>query len=183
VEIATPAGGQANNVGVFVQGTLNFGIAGVPILSTGSSSSENSQHTVTINGVPIAIDRTILFEPNPNTSDGLPAWQTGVERQPTYGRLEIDNQLLYIRSGAGLPGEAVRGLSNARSWMHVEGHVASIMRQAGISRAKLTINNPNGVCQPCRGNVPGMLPRGARLNVQYPNGAGGYAETPIEALE
>ncbi|MCA9145545.1 MAG: Hint domain-containing protein [Planctomycetaceae bacterium] len=133
-----------------------------------------------INGTSVAIDRKLLFDAVPGSPDGLPPY-TG----PTYGRLELDGQVFYIKSGEGLPGTALAVdpsiPTNARSWNHVEGHSASLMRQANVKSATLTINNPEGVCRPCAGNVRSLLPEGGVLNVRFPDGKGGYTTREIKA--
>ncbi|VAW71081.1 hypothetical protein MNBD_GAMMA12-1241, partial [hydrothermal vent metagenome] len=131
-------------------------------------------------------DKKIMFEPNPNTANGLPIWEVklvnGKEvKQSTFGKLEIGGKILYIKSAEGYPSLMLKNNpripTNARSYTHVEGRAASIMRQSGIKSAKLTINNTNGVCDPCRGNMEkSLLPDGGKLNVRYPDGQGGYTQ-------
>ena len=53
---------------------------------------------------------------------------------------------------------------------HVEGHAAAHMRELGINRATLYINNPT-ICPNCAAKLPAMLPPGAALDIVLPSGA------------
>lgn len=53
---------------------------------------------------------------------------------------------------------------------HVEGHVANIMREQGISQATLVMGVDQ--CQICATNLPTVLPRGATLEVVHVSDSG-----------
>jgi hypothetical protein len=61
-------------------------------------------------------------------------------------------------------------LGNYAASGHVEGQAALIMRQQGVSRAELFIDNPNGICGYCSAQVPTLLSEGAELIVRTPLG-------------
>jgi hypothetical protein len=52
---------------------------------------------------------------------------------------------------------------------HVEGHAAAPMRQLGIRRGTVYINNP-AICSSCERLLPLMLPSGVTLRVVLPSG-------------
>jgi hypothetical protein len=61
---------------------------------------------------------------------------------------------------------------------HVEGQAALIMRERGVSNARLLMDNPNGICGYCTSHVPTLLPEGAQLFDQSVP-SGDTAEVPI----
>jgi hypothetical protein len=113
---------------------------------------------------------------NPVERGRLPAYS---ETQPkTVGRLHADGRdPIDLKSGVEGPSQAVRGKGlpgfNGNQLMHVEGHAAGYMRTNGIAEADLEINRipcTVGSGGGCEGNLPRMLPEGARLNVYGPEG-------------
>ncbi len=113
---------------------------------------------------------------NPVESGRLPAYS---ETQPkTVGTLHAEGRdPLPLRSGIQGPSQEVRGKGlpgfNGNQLMHVEGHAAAYMRTNGIAEADLEINRipcTAGSGGGCEGNLPRMLPEGARLNVYGPGG-------------
>ena len=81
----------------------------------------------------------------------------------TAGVLNIDGELTPLVSGRS-------SLSNYAASGHVEGQAALIMREQGVSKAELLIDNPNGICGYCTSQVPTLLPEGAELTVRTPLG-------------
>jgi hypothetical protein len=85
----------------------------------------------------------------------------------TPGRADIQ-----LVSGTGGPASRMPadapGFNMVRR-THVEGHAAARMRELGINRATLYINNPE-ICPGCMTYLSRMLPPGATLNVVLPNG-------------
>lgn len=65
---------------------------------------------------------------------------------------------------AGTPG------FNAITRTHVEGHAAALMRQHGLHKATIYINNPR-VCRPCQQNLANMLPFNSQLTIILPDGS------------
>jgi SCP1.201-like deaminase len=105
---------------------------------------------------------------------GAPFLPRYLPRGPTSGVLQTpgaaDFQLVSGRGGpasripAGAPG------FNMVMRTHVEGHAAALMRELGIKRATLYINNP-AICPDCRTYLPSMLPPGATLKIILPDGS------------
>jgi len=86
----------------------------------------------------------------------------------TAGVLNIDGDLTPLVSGKS-------SLGNYAASGHVEGQAAlimreQIMREQGVSRAELLMDNPNGICGYCTSQVPTLLSSGAELTVRTPLG-------------
>jgi hypothetical protein len=100
----------------------------------------------------------------------LPAYRQG---GPTAGVLQTPGRAdIELMSGTG--GPASRMPAGAPGFnlvirTHVEGQAAALMRELGIKRATLYINNPE-ICPGCATYLPRMLPPGATLDVVLPSG-------------
>jgi hypothetical protein len=81
----------------------------------------------------------------------------------TAGVLNVDGELTPLVSGRS-------SLGNYAASGHVEGQAALIMRETGVSKAELLIDNPNGICGYCNSQLPTLLPEGAELTVRPPLG-------------
>jgi SCP1.201-like deaminase len=106
-------------------------------------------------------------------SPGGPFLPRYVQGGPTAGVLQTPGRAdIQLVSGTGGPASRMPadapGFNMVRR-THVEGHAAARMRELGINRATLYINNPE-ICPGCMTYLSRMLPPGATLNVVLPNG-------------
>jgi hypothetical protein len=70
---------------------------------------------------------------------------------------------------------------DAVSHSHVEGHVASIMRELGLFEATVRINNAKGPCDFCTLNLDKVLPQGGVLKIEFINDVGELEVVTITA--
>ncbi len=99
------------------------------------------------------------------------------EGAKTKGILETTDGDYYLVSGRKGPASSIElGTSgfNGYTKTHVEGHAVALMRQLGLTEARVYINNPN-VCRSCLKLLPRMLPPGTKLEVVTPLGSQTFA--------
>jgi hypothetical protein len=126
-----------------------------------------------LRGRSVRIDRNVQFQEQPGNADWLPDRR---ETSKTSGYVDIEGQRLRLKSGRGSPGslihrEELPGM-DAVSPTHVEGHVASIMRELGLFEATVRINNAKGPCARCVLNLEKALPQGGALRIEFINNYG-----------
>ena len=93
------------------------------------------------------------------------------------GILETTEGAYYLISGRQGPASKMGGKGSGfdnYTKTHVEGHAAALMRQLGVTEARVYVNNPR-ICTPCTNLLPRMLPPGAKLEVITPNGSQTFA--------
>ena len=96
-----------------------------------------------------------------------------VSGDATHGVVDAPNGTLFFISSATGPGAAFIPAPPEINYSgsHVEGHVAALMVQYGITNLTVTINNRAGPCATCQGNslssVGAILPVGYTLSVRY----------------
>jgi hypothetical protein len=114
------------------------------------------------------IDRNVQFGERPDDPDWLPDRRG---EGSTSGYADIAGYGLRLTSGMGSPGSLInREVSPGLPYRldtHVEAHLASIMRQLGVSHATIRINNVKGPCPPCRANIGKVLPEGSSMTVEF----------------
>lgn len=115
----------------------------------------------------------------------VPVWH---DKEPAQGILRIFDCEIPLKSGRG-PGQYLKTLPrgkgsgiNAQIPDHVEGHVASIMRQTGALEAELFINKaPCDTGAMCRYNLHKILPPNSTLIVHFPDKTGKVITWKFEA--
>ena len=109
----------------------------------------------------------------------LPPFEPGGK---TTDVLDTGNGQIDLVSGRNGPAsQEPKGTAgfDAYTRTHVEGHAAALMREKGMTNAKLYINNPE-ICSRCSQLLPRMLPPGAQLEVITPSGSTTFVgEIPI----
>jgi hypothetical protein len=104
------------------------------------------------------------------TAPSLPSFRTG---GPTAGVLQGPGKAdIPLVSGTGGPASKMPGGAsgfNLVTRSHVEGQAVAIMRESGMNRGVLYINNPE-ICSSCSRLLPRMLPSGTTLDVILPSG-------------
>ena len=94
------------------------------------------------------------------------------EGGPTSGIFKAENLTVELRSGYDGPSANMPDGSpgfDGRTMAHVEAQAAALMQQQNISKATLSINNPE-ICERCTRLLERMLPLSAILNVVLPDG-------------
>lgn len=120
----------------------------------------------------LQIGRAVLSRVLAKSVSQLPKLVRFVPGGKTAGVLRTASGDLPLVSGRAGPAAALpKGTPgfNAITSTHVEGHAAAIMRQRGLSKATVYINNPR-ICLPCQQNLTHMLPPGSKLTVVLPDG-------------
>lgn len=116
------------------------------------------------------------FTPDPNHPHPAPIDARLPDRasgDATHGVVDAPNGTLFFVSSATGPGSAyIAGQPEINySGSHVEGHVAALMVQYGITNLTVIINHRDGPCGTCRGgslsSVGAILPVGYALTVRY----------------
>lgn len=108
-----------------------------------------------------------------NQGEVIPSYSNG----KTEGVLQTPEGDFYLRSGKQGPASTMGGKGSGfdgYTKTHVEGHAAALMRQLGLSEARVYINNPD-ICLSCTKLLPRMLPPGAKLEVLTPKGSQTFA--------
>lgn len=125
----------------------------------------------------IKFSNSVLSPNGSNLHPNVPQWESGA---PARGILRVFNCEIPLQSGSRGPGEYLKTLPggngsglNAQIPTHVEGHVASIMRQTGATEAELFINKPPcSTGAQCRYNLHKILPENSTLIVHFPDETG-----------
>jgi HK97 family phage portal protein len=95
----------------------------------------------------------------------------------TTGILESAEGDYYLQSGRKGPASNMGGKGSGfdnYTKTHVEGHAAALMRQLGLTEARVYLNNPV-ICESCLKLLPRMLPPGAKREVVTPLGSRTFA--------
>jgi uncharacterized Zn-binding protein involved in type VI secretion len=123
------------------------------------------------------IDPKVTWKPSDFSAlgeDGLPIY----DGKTTYGKLEVNGETHYLKSGVGEPGLGARLDPNIKAGAvtpsHVEGHASMIMRETGASKGVLSINHPQGTCGFCDKVISNILTEGSELTVRSPVGESVY---------
>ena len=106
--------------------------------------------------------------PSPNQSHPILPDYDGTK---TYGVVVTEKGTYYLQSGVVGPAKSMPKGSSGFDLItrtHVEGHAVAIMHQTGAARGTLFINQMP--CSSCDGYLNRMLPKGAELEVNGPNG-------------
>lgn len=125
------------------------------------------------------IDQQTMYDPAEFPSvdaNGLPPFDANSAMlKKTRGQFVAEDLTFYLQSGYGSPaGERSRPYMSGNyhyqsSPSHAEVHAAMIMRDLKINNGTIKINNPN-ICRTCYTEIENVLPTGATLNVELPNG-------------